>query len=60
MAWGLFLEAFQVALFPNWLGITFYGEFVTISASSHLVYGVILGLACREILRRRKGKEVWE
>lgn len=60
MAWGLFLEAFQVALYPGWLRIAFYGEFVTISATAHLVYGACLGLTCRALLRRSKPKEVWE
>jgi hypothetical protein len=60
MAWGLFLEAFQVVLYPDWLRIAFYGEFVTISATAHLVYGACLGLTCRAVLRRRRGKEIWE
>jgi len=49
MAWGLILETFQVALFPGWLGIAFMGEFVAISALSHLVYGAVVGLGSRRL-----------
>ena len=52
MGWGVFLETFQLTLYPGWLDVRFYEEFVTISALSHLVYGAILGLLCRAALRR--------
>jgi hypothetical protein len=45
--WGLFLEVFQLTLYPGWLQIKFYKEFVQISAASHLVYGTVLGFGCR-------------
>lgn len=43
VAWGFFLELFQLTLYPGWLNISFYGEFVQISALSHLAYGAVLG-----------------
>lgn len=52
MGWGVFLEIFQLTLYPGWLDIRFYQEFATISALSHLVYGAILGLLARAGLRR--------
>lgn len=52
MGWGLFLETFQLTLYPGWLDIRFYQEFVQISFLGHLVYGSVLGLACRWGLRR--------
>lgn len=52
MGWGLFLEMFQLTLYPGWLDIRFYQEFVQISFLGHLVYGSVLGLACRYGLRR--------
>ena len=52
MGWGVFLEVFQLTLYPGWLDIRFYQEFATISALSHLVYGAILGLLARAGLRR--------
>ncbi|MGH9199414.1 MAG: hypothetical protein ACRD1T_27250, partial [Acidimicrobiia bacterium] len=51
MGWGLFLELFQLTLYPGWLDIRFYEEFARISAVSHLVYGATLGVACRLGLR---------
>jgi hypothetical protein len=50
MLWGLFLETFQLTLFPGWLSIKFVAEFATISFAAHLVYGATLGL----IVRRRR------
>lgn len=53
MGWGLFLETFQLTLYPGWLHIRFVQEFATISALSHLVYGATLALLARALLRRR-------
>lgn len=52
VGWGLFLETFQLTLYPGWLDIRLYQEFATISALSHIVYGAILGLLGRSVLRR--------
>jgi hypothetical protein len=52
IAWGLFLELFQLTLYPGWLDIRFYEEFAAISFLSHVVYGVALGLVARALLRR--------
>ncbi|MEA2574002.1 MAG: hypothetical protein QOH93_1300 [Chloroflexia bacterium] len=55
VAWGLFLEMFQLTLYPGWLNIRFYTEFAQISAMSHVVYGLVLGQACRVGLARVQG-----
>jgi hypothetical protein len=52
VVWGLFLEVFQLTLYPGWLDVRFYREFVQISALSHLIYGVVLGISCRWLQRR--------
>lgn len=52
VVWALFLEVFQLTLYPGWLNIKFYREFLQISASSHLSYGVVLGLSCQWLQRR--------
>jgi hypothetical protein len=52
VAWGVFLEIFQLTLYPGWLDVRFYQEFVQISGLSHLVYGMVLGLGCQVGLRR--------
>ena len=53
-AWGLFLETFQLTLYPQWLGISLIDEFVRISALSHVAYGVSLGMLVRWGLRKRQ------
>jgi hypothetical protein len=55
MAWGLFLEMFQLTLYPGWLNIRLYAEFAQISAISHVVYGLVLGKACQLALARSPG-----
>jgi hypothetical protein len=52
IGWGLFLELFQLTLYPGWLDIKSYQEFATISATGHIVYGAALGLVTRLVLRR--------
>ena len=49
--YGLFLEAFMLALFPGWLKVQAFEEFARVSALSHVVYGAMLGLICRRWLR---------
>lgn len=44
MIWGLFLETFQLALYPGWLSIKFLDEFRQISFLAHVVFGASLGL----------------
>src|SRR6266511_394953 len=56
IAWGIFLEVFQLTLYPGWLDIRFYQEFVQISALGHLVYGAVLGFSCRYFLQETKRK----
>jgi hypothetical protein len=51
VGWGLFLETFQLTLYPGWLDIRFYAEFATISALGHVVYGATLGSLARKLLR---------
>lgn len=53
IAWGVFLESFQLTLYPGWLDIRAYAEFATISAGAHLLYGAVLGFGSRSLLRRR-------
>lgn len=55
--WGLFLESFQLTLYPGWLNIATYREFVTISFLGHVVYGLSLGLLSRRLLSRLDSAE---
>jgi hypothetical protein len=52
VAWGLFLETFQIVLYPSWLQIQFVSEFATISAFSHVFFGLTLGVVGRTLLKR--------
>ncbi|MGZ8851262.1 MAG: hypothetical protein ACXW3E_13165 [Thermoanaerobaculia bacterium] len=52
IAWGLFLELFQLTLFPGWLDIRAYREFVQISVLSHIIYGCVLAYASNWIFRK--------
>lgn len=51
VGWGLFLELFQLTLYPGWLDIRFLDEFRTISFLAHVIYGATLGLGVRRLLR---------
>ena len=42
--WGLFLESFQLALYPAWRGIKAVGEFQQVSFLAHIVFGMTLGV----------------
>jgi hypothetical protein len=52
IGWGLFLEMFQLMLYPGWLNVRYYTEFATISALSHVVYGLTLAGTARNLLGR--------
>ena len=52
IAWGLFLESLQLALYPGWVHIAWLAEFATISIAAHLTYGVTLGFGGVSALRR--------
>ncbi len=43
VGWGLFLETFQLVLYPGWLNVKYLDEFRQISFLSHIVFGIILG-----------------
>lgn len=55
IGWGLFLETFQLTLYPGWLSIEAYREFATISFLGHVVYGGTLGLLTHRLLSRQPG-----
>jgi len=48
-AWGVFLETFQLVLYPGWLGIGTGAmrEFQQVSFLAHVVFGATLGLLVR-------------
>jgi hypothetical protein len=58
IAWGLFLESFQLAIYPGWLNIGFVDEFRQISFLSHVVFGAVLGLLVPSGLRYMRRRVV--
>ncbi len=42
--WGIGLELTMATLYPSWLRIQAWGEFLQVSAIGHVVYGSVLGL----------------
>jgi hypothetical protein len=42
--YGLGLEVFMVALYPQWLGVTLSREFLSVSIGGHIAYGAVLGI----------------
>jgi hypothetical protein len=55
--WGVFLESFQLALYPGWIGIPgpALAEFQQVSFLAHAVFGATLGLLCRRWLPKEPG-----
>jgi hypothetical protein len=54
IGWGLFLETFQLGLYPGWLNIRFLDEFRQISFLSHVVFGAAIGILVPAGLRRSR------
>jgi hypothetical protein len=47
IAWGIFLEMFQVIFYPDWLGIKFLKEFFQFSFVAHIIFGASLAMLCQ-------------
>lgn len=56
VGWGLFLETFQIVLYPGWVlapaSSIYFTEFASISALSHVFFGLTLGFLGRGLLWR--------
>lgn len=52
LLWAGGLEFAMVLLYPRWLDLSRFGEFLTVSILGHAAYGCVLGLTARELLRR--------
>lgn len=42
--WALGLEALMLAIYPGWLHIQAYNEFISVSMLGHIAYGMLLGI----------------
>jgi hypothetical protein len=50
VAWALALEAAMLTLYPTWLEIRSYREFLQMSILGHVAYGLVLGYVARSML----------
>jgi Family of unknown function (DUF6789) len=57
IAWALVLETVMVSVYPGWLGLRALDEFLSVSATGHLVYGSVLGVLARSLLRDSRWRE---
>jgi hypothetical protein len=53
MLWGAALELCMATLYPSWLRIQQFAEFLQVSAVGHLVYGAVLGALGARLLGAR-------
>lgn len=56
VAWGLFLEAFMLGLYPGWLDIAAYRPFLAVSLAGHVGYGAVLGYVAQRRLATGVGR----
>lgn len=54
LAWALGLEVVMVSLYPGWLDITAFEEFLSVSMLGHVAYGLVLGTISQKILQKRR------
>jgi len=47
--WALCLEAFTIGLYPGWLNFAFTPNFLWMSLTGHIAYGMILGIMCQKL-----------
>jgi len=52
IVWGIGLELAMAGLYPAWLRIAALGEFLTVSAVGHVVYGAVMGAGVQRLLGR--------
>jgi hypothetical protein len=50
------LEFLMISLYPSWLGVKAYGEFLSISVVGHTAYGIVLGLLTKWGLTHLAGR----
>ncbi len=52
--WALGLEALMLSIYPGWLHIQAFDEFLSVSMLGHVAYGLVLGNVSRWLLFRLK------
>ncbi len=54
LLWALGLEALMLSIYPGWLHIKAFDEFLSVSMLGHIMYGLILGIGSRWLLTRQR------
>jgi hypothetical protein len=57
LAWAFVLEAFMVSVYPGWLNMKALDEFLSVSITGHVAYGLVLGWLARSLLRSSRWGE---
>jgi hypothetical protein len=57
VAWAFVLEAFMVSVYPGWLGLKALDEFLSVTITGHVAYGLVLGGLARSLLRTSRWGE---
>jgi hypothetical protein len=52
VAFAMGLQVLMVAVYPTWLRIQLLDEFLQVSITGHLAYGLVVGATCRYLLTR--------
>lgn len=55
--WAFVLEGFMVSVYPGWLDLKALDEFLSISVTGHIAYGLVLGIMARALLRSTRWGE---
>lgn len=50
--WAFVLEVLMVTIYPGWLNINAYREFIDVSIFGHAVYGTVLGFTAKQLIVR--------
>jgi len=52
--WAFVLEGLMVSVYPGWLGLKALDEFLSVSVTGHVAYGLVLGVLARALLRSNR------
>lgn len=53
--WAFVLEGFMVSVYPGWLGLKALDEFLSVSITGHIAYGLVLGVMAQRWVGAREG-----
>ncbi|MEX0313268.1 MAG: hypothetical protein AB3N18_03750 [Allomuricauda sp.] len=51
--WAFALEVCMVSIYPGWLNINAFREFIDVSVLGHVVYGIVLGYTAKKCITKK-------